>query len=175
MVNPEVSIYYLTESSRRSYKVEVMLSLSFHSVLGDSLVLLGFTGERSFCGPCPPPPPGGREAFASLRGLTGNTWNHQPGASLIQGKGRGPAGSVSSRYSLPRARTNPPQLPYKRPRMPGVSVFSQEITSYRPHYIVHPFTRCLHEFIHSPIHSFIHSASIYWEPAVCAEDTGKYG
>ena len=148
MVSPEVSIYYLTESSRRSYKVEVRLSLSFHSVLGDSLVLLGFTGERSFCGPCPPPPPGGREAFASLRGLTGNTWNHQPGASLTQGKGRGTAGSVSSRYSLPRPGPTPSSF---LTSVPGCLVSLSLARKSPPTdlIIVHPFTQCLHEFIHS--------------------------
>lgn len=112
--------------------------------------------ERSCCGL----PLGGKEACAALKGLTGNTWNYQPGASLIQGKGRSPAGSVHRCCSRPRARADPQQLPHKLTGMPGMPVISKEIITNRHHYSP-SFHSCLHEFIHSLSQSTI----IYWEPA----------
>ena len=93
------------------------------------------------------------------------------GASLIQGKGRGPAGSVHGCCSRPRASANPQQLPDELTRMPGIPVISQEIIANRPHYIGHPFTHaCMNSFTQS-----VSRQSFIGSLLLCAEDTGPLG
>ena len=157
MVNPVISIYYLTESSQWSYKVEVMLPLSFPLCLEPLLSSSASLGrEASVVCPCPHLPvqrkpwhpcAGSRATPGTIslghplsRERDGDQLGLRVAEEASPGPGPTPSGFLTSvpgcLVSLSLARKSPPT----------------------DLIIVHPFTHdCLSSFTHSLTDSLTHA------------------
>ena len=156
MVNPVISIYYLTESSQRSYKVEVMVPLSFPLCLETLLSSSASLGEKLLWS-VPAPITRCKGNLCIPERARGNTWDHQPRAPLIQGKGRDQLGLCIAEEASPGPGPTPSGF---LTSIPGCLVSLPLARKSPPTdlIIVHPFTHdCMSSFTHSLTDSLTHS------------------